>query len=206
MATVKDIFEFINTVAPGYMKESWDNVGLNCGRMDKEVGTILVALDPFAHVCQEAVDVGADLLLQFSGLTCGGGALPDGICGADVIVRCVVRAGKHAGLDFIALFCGEQFGEFAKMQAACFTENEAHGHHAVKHADLKAQHLLCAGDEPAGQVIACRGELRQRELRARGAHGGGGCRYEFCGGGGGVFCLCFHGKKGVCGNHCQMKF
>ena len=63
MATVKDIFDFINTVAPAYMKESWDNVGLNCGRMDKEVKTVLVALDPFEGVCREAADVGADLLV-----------------------------------------------------------------------------------------------------------------------------------------------
>ena len=26
MTTVKDIFDFIGTVAPSYMKESWDNV------------------------------------------------------------------------------------------------------------------------------------------------------------------------------------
>ena len=53
MATVQDIFDFIGTVAPPYMKESWDNVGLNCGRRDKDVKTILVALDPFAGVCRE---------------------------------------------------------------------------------------------------------------------------------------------------------
>lgn len=68
MATVKDIFEFINTIAPPYMKESWDNVGLNCGRMDKEVKTILVALDPFEGVCREAADVGADLLVTHHAL------------------------------------------------------------------------------------------------------------------------------------------
>ena len=63
MTTVKDIFDFIGNVAPTYMKESWDNVGLNCGRMDKEVKTILVALDPFEGVCKEAVVIGADLLV-----------------------------------------------------------------------------------------------------------------------------------------------
>ena len=52
-------------------------------------------------------DVGADLLLQFGGLTCGGGALPDGICGADVIGGRAERAGEHARLDFRALFFGE---------------------------------------------------------------------------------------------------
>ena len=64
MATVADILKFIETdVAPRSMKMDWDNVGLNVGRRDKEVKKILVALDPFAHVCQEAKDFGADLLV-----------------------------------------------------------------------------------------------------------------------------------------------
>lgn len=63
MATVADILQFVETVAPRSMKMDWDNVGLNVGRRDKEVKKILVALDPFAHVCQEAKDFGADLLV-----------------------------------------------------------------------------------------------------------------------------------------------
>ena len=77
MATVKDIFEFIGTVAPAYMKESWDNVGLNCGRMDKEVKTILVALDPFEGVCKEAAQVGADLLVTHHALLWNPGFITD---------------------------------------------------------------------------------------------------------------------------------
>ena len=38
-------------------------MGLLCGRGTKEVKTVLVALDPFESVCQEAVQMGADLLL-----------------------------------------------------------------------------------------------------------------------------------------------
>ena len=68
MATVADILRFIETVAPPYMKESWDNVGLNCGHMDRSVTKILVALDPFAHVCQEAKEIGADLLVTHHAL------------------------------------------------------------------------------------------------------------------------------------------
>ncbi len=41
----------------------WDNVGLLCGRSNKEVRKILVALDPFPHVCREASQIGADLLV-----------------------------------------------------------------------------------------------------------------------------------------------
>ena len=63
MATVADILQFVETLAPRSMKMDWDNVGLNVGYRHKEVKKILVALDPFAHVCQEAKDCGADLLL-----------------------------------------------------------------------------------------------------------------------------------------------
>lgn len=63
MATVADILKFVETLAPRSMKMDWDNVGLNVGHADKEVKKILVALDPFTHVCQEAKDWGADLLV-----------------------------------------------------------------------------------------------------------------------------------------------
>ena len=50
MTTVSDIIAFMETVAPQCKKEHWDNVGLSCGRQDKQVRTILVALDPFEDV------------------------------------------------------------------------------------------------------------------------------------------------------------
>ena len=68
MTTVKDILEFIYTLAPKEMAEDWDHVGLNCGHLDQEVKSILVALDPFAAVCQEAADLGADLLVTHHAL------------------------------------------------------------------------------------------------------------------------------------------
>ena len=63
MAKAKDILQFIESIAPVELKMDWDNVGLLCGRADKEVSTILVALDPFPHVCEEAAQIGADLLV-----------------------------------------------------------------------------------------------------------------------------------------------
>ena len=77
MATVADILRFIETVAPPYMKESWDNVGPNCGHMDHSVTKILVALDPFAHVCQEAKEIGADLLVTHHALLWKPGFITD---------------------------------------------------------------------------------------------------------------------------------
>ena len=77
MATVADILKFIETVAPPSMKEDWDNVGLNCGHMDRPVTKILVALDPFTHVCQEAKEIGADLLVTHHALIWKPGFITD---------------------------------------------------------------------------------------------------------------------------------
>lgn len=63
MNTVGDVLEFLETLAPRYMKMDWDHVGLLCGRSGREVRRILVALDPFQDVCQEAADWGAELLV-----------------------------------------------------------------------------------------------------------------------------------------------
>lgn len=63
MTTVQDILEFVETLAPTELKMEWDNVGLNCGSRSATVKKVLLALDPFEHVCQEAVQWGADLLV-----------------------------------------------------------------------------------------------------------------------------------------------
>ena len=63
MTTVADILKFLETLAPRDMKMSWDNVGLLCGSRGTPVTKVLVALDPFEHVCQEAADWGAELIV-----------------------------------------------------------------------------------------------------------------------------------------------
>ena len=63
MATVADILKYIESFAPPYMKESWDNVGLLCGSRSTPVTKVLVALDPFEHVCDEAAQWGAELIV-----------------------------------------------------------------------------------------------------------------------------------------------
>jgi len=60
---VREIYEYLQTLSPEYMAMEWDHVGLLCGRMDREVTKILVALDPFYHVCEEAKALGCELLV-----------------------------------------------------------------------------------------------------------------------------------------------
>lgn len=71
MTTVADILNFIETMAPAYMAEKWDNVGLLCGRKEKAVKKILVALDPFDTVIDEAIALGADLIVSHHPLIFG---------------------------------------------------------------------------------------------------------------------------------------
>lgn len=63
MRTVREIEQALWNLAPAYMKEEWDNIGLLCGHEDREVDRVLVALDPFLSTAQEAAEVGAQLLL-----------------------------------------------------------------------------------------------------------------------------------------------
>lgn len=103
MATVHDILTYIHTVAPPYMKESWDNVGLNCGRSDRAVRRLLVALDPFTHVCEEAQAWGADLLVTHHALIWKPGFVTDdSVWGRNtlyLIENGIAHINAHTNLD-----------------------------------------------------------------------------------------------------------
>ena len=105
MTTVADILNFMETIAPPYMAESWDNVGLLCGRKTKEVRKILVALDPFATVIDEAIALGADLIVTHHPLIFGGDlkAVNDdsetGRCLLKLIENGIAAINAHTNLD-----------------------------------------------------------------------------------------------------------
>lgn len=64
MKTVHDILEYMWELAPEEGKESWDNVGHLVGRSGNEVDRILVALDITPGVIEEAVKMGAQLIVS----------------------------------------------------------------------------------------------------------------------------------------------
>ena len=72
MATVHEILDFLFSLAPEAGKEPWDHVGLMVGDRSRPVETVLVALDPFYPVCQEAAARGAQLLVTHHPLFFGG--------------------------------------------------------------------------------------------------------------------------------------
>ena len=63
MAKVKDIYEFINSIAPFDSQMPWDNSGLILGDMNREVTKIGVVLDATDENIEDAVKQGCDLLV-----------------------------------------------------------------------------------------------------------------------------------------------
>lgn len=75
LVTVKDIYDHIDSFAPYSTQEAYDNSGLNVGNFEKEVSTVMLALDITCDVAMEAVFSGADLVIShhpviFKGLKC----------------------------------------------------------------------------------------------------------------------------------------
>ena len=105
MTTVADILNYIETIAPPCMAESWDNVGLLCGRKDRAVKKILVALDPFATVIDEAIALGADLIVTHHPLIFGGELkavntdTETGRCLLTLIENGIAAINAHTNLD-----------------------------------------------------------------------------------------------------------
>ncbi|MDE6622274.1 MAG: Nif3-like dinuclear metal center hexameric protein [Lachnospiraceae bacterium] len=58
-----EIIEKLESLSPTAFAEEWDNIGLLAGRRDKEVRTVYIALDATDDVIEEAVRLGADMLL-----------------------------------------------------------------------------------------------------------------------------------------------
>ncbi len=64
MTDLNKVFTLLNDFAPCELKEEWDNVGLMVGEMSAKVTKILVALDCTVDVINEAIEIGADLIVS----------------------------------------------------------------------------------------------------------------------------------------------
>jgi len=60
---VADIIKLLEVTAPLHLAESWDNCGLQVGKLQWPVKHIRTALDPLPRVVADAVDSGVDLLV-----------------------------------------------------------------------------------------------------------------------------------------------
>lgn len=63
MATVKDIYNYIDSFAPFSTQAEWDNSGLLVGNENKIVNKIIFALDVTSDVIEQAKNIDADLII-----------------------------------------------------------------------------------------------------------------------------------------------
>ena len=63
MPTVKQIYDFINSLAPFNTQESWDNSGLLLGNPEREVTKVSLALDATVKTVAAAKENGAELMI-----------------------------------------------------------------------------------------------------------------------------------------------
>ncbi len=64
MNMVSEIYNYIDSVAPFSTQEKWDNSGLLTGNMNRKVSKALVCLDISKRVADEAVEIGAELVIS----------------------------------------------------------------------------------------------------------------------------------------------
>lgn len=64
MAAVKDIIDAIERYAPPALQENWDNTGLQIGHRDMEVTGVLTCVDVTPERIDEAVSLGANMIVS----------------------------------------------------------------------------------------------------------------------------------------------
>lgn len=60
---IKEIYDFLDSVAPFSAAEDWDNCGVIIGNINAEVSKIFIALDVTERVIEEALAFGAELVI-----------------------------------------------------------------------------------------------------------------------------------------------
>lgn len=100
MIKVKDIFQFIDKIAPFEKSMKFDNCGLLIGDINNEVKKVLVALDVTKDVIKEASEIGTDLIISHHPIIFHPlkkikfGSIPDLICKNNINIICA-----HTNLD-----------------------------------------------------------------------------------------------------------
>ena len=89
---IQDITSVIETLAPLGYQEAYDNAGLNVGNLNDEVESALVCLDCTEEVVDEAISIGADLIIAHHPLIFGG---IKQVSSSDWLGRILIKAIKH---------------------------------------------------------------------------------------------------------------
>lgn len=90
--TVREITDFLETIAPLSLQESYDNAGLITGHHNQMVSKVLVTLDATEAVIDEAIQKGCNLVIAHHPIVFGG---IKKLNGKNYVERTVIKAIKH---------------------------------------------------------------------------------------------------------------
>ncbi|MDY6791018.1 MAG: Nif3-like dinuclear metal center hexameric protein [Thermodesulfobacteriota bacterium] len=120
-ATVADIIQAMETIAPGGLAEKWDNVGLQVGRKSWPVKKVWVSLDPALEVVANACQNDADLLIThhpliFKPLRSVDFATPTGAIIRMAAERKMAIFSAHTNLDIVAEGLNDALAELVGLK------------------------------------------------------------------------------------------
>lgn len=96
---IKDVTQYLNSIAPLSYQESYDNAGLLVGDTKWEVTGILIALDTTEAVLDEAIEKGCNLIVAHHPIIFGGLRK---ITGRNYVERVVIKAIKNNLAIYVA--------------------------------------------------------------------------------------------------------
>lgn len=163
---VKDIVNEIEHLAPLGWQENYDNAGLQIGSLQAKVSGILTTLDITEAVIDEAIELGANLIVSHHPLIFGG---LKRITGSNYVERCVVKAiqnniaiySSHTNLDAVPNGVNDKICEILNLQN-CTTLQGIQGQLLklvvfvpMSHADIVRNALFAAGAGQLGNYDRC---------------------------------------------------
>lgn len=102
--TVREVFGYLDAIAPFSLAEEWDNVGLQVGSLEQVVEGLVVCLDPSGEAIRRAVEVPHSLIVSHHPLIFGplGSVVTDTFPGSHLATLCqhkVSLIAAHTNLD-----------------------------------------------------------------------------------------------------------
>jgi len=89
---IKDVVEYLESIAPRSLQESYDNAGLIVGDKNLAVTGVLIALDTIEAVVDEAIQKGCNLVVAHHPIVFGGLKT---FTGKDYVERVIIKAIKN---------------------------------------------------------------------------------------------------------------
>ena len=106
MATVREIYQYLDTLAPFSLQMDFDNAGFLVGRGDRQVDKVLVSLDITEEVVAEAAKLGCQLIVShhpviFFPAKSVTDATPDGRILLSLVEHNIAAVCAHTNLDAV---------------------------------------------------------------------------------------------------------